>query len=223
MASGGSGGLDSWPLARRMVPSPRMLAPRVLVAAVLPFVGYLILRPHFRSDTAALVPIMVFPLADITLERVRHGRFEPVGVLSLTGITVGLTGAIAFHGDPTLLKLRESLLTGIFGIGCLASIPTARPAIFLLGRAFASEGDPAAAAQLDALFEQQGAARRFRKLTAVWGIALLAETSTRAAIAVLLPTSVFLALGPFTGWVIIGGLLWYSHRNIHRWEAAGTP
>lgn len=59
-------------------------------------------------------------------------------------------------------------------------------------------------------------------MTAVWGVALLAETATRAAIALLLPTRVFLALGPVTGWVIIGCLLWYSHATIRSWEAEGT-
>lgn len=54
------------------------------------------------------------------------------------------------------------------------------------------------------------------------GESLLADTSIRAAIALLLPTRVFLALGPVTGWVIIGCLLWYSHATIRSWEAEGT-
>jgi hypothetical protein len=34
---------------------------------------------------------------------------------ALVGIAIGLIGAVAFHGDATLLKVRDSLVTGVFG------------------------------------------------------------------------------------------------------------
>ena len=64
---------------------------------------------------------MVFPVAEIAFERLRHGRFEPIGMIALVGIAVGLVGAVAMHGSATLLKVRESLLTGLFGAVCLGA------------------------------------------------------------------------------------------------------
>ena len=197
-------------LARGMVPSVRRLAPQLVIAGVLPVVGYGLLRPHVGSDATALGAVMVFPLADIAIERRRHGGFEPIGLISLVGITVGLIGAVVLHGNTTLLKLRESMLTGIFGLVCLGSLLASRPAMFYLGRAFATGGDPTRAADFDSLWARPGAARRFRVVTAVWGVGLLGETVLRTVLALTISTQHFLEIAPIVGWVIIGALIWYS-------------
>src|SRR5207244_8991001 len=121
----------SAPLA--MVPSLGRLAPQLVVAGVLPVVGYSLLRPHVGSDAVALAAVMVFPVAEIAFERLRHGRFEPIGMIALIGIVLGLVGAVALHGSATLLKVRESLLTGLFGAVCLGSLAAKRPVMFYLG------------------------------------------------------------------------------------------
>src|SRR4051794_31530142 len=57
-----------------MVPSFRVLAPRLFVAGLLPLVGYMLLRPHVGSDAVALAAVSIFPIIDIAVERRRHGR-----------------------------------------------------------------------------------------------------------------------------------------------------
>jgi hypothetical protein len=197
-------------LARGMVPNVRRLVPQLVVAGILPVIGYSLLRPHVGSDATALAAVMVFPLADIAVERRRHGGFEPIGLISLVGIVVGLVGALALNGNATMLKLRESMLTGVFGLVCLGSLLASRPAMFYLGRAFATAGDPAKSAEFDLLWARPGASRRFRTVTAVWGVALLAETAFRTVLALTISTERFLAIAPIVGWVVIGALLWYS-------------
>src|SRR5437660_1716170 len=49
--------------ALAMVPSLGRLAPQLVVAGVLPVVGYSLLRPHVGSDAVALAAVMVFPVA----------------------------------------------------------------------------------------------------------------------------------------------------------------
>jgi hypothetical protein len=207
-------------MARAMVPSVRRLAPQLVVAGVLPVVGYALLRPHVGTDATALAAVMVFPVAEILVERRRHGGFEPIGIISLVGITVGLVGAVALHGNATLLKLRESMLTGLFGVVCLASVFARRPAMFFLGRAFATGGDPDKVAEFDAIWELPGTARRFRVVTLVWGVGLLGETSVRTLLALTIPTERFLEIAPVLGWVTIGALIWYSTRAIRAGEQA---
>ena len=70
-----------------------------LTFAVFPVVGYALLRPHVSSDATALAIVLVFPVAEIVFERLRRGRFEPIGIIALVGITLGLLGALAFNGD----------------------------------------------------------------------------------------------------------------------------
>ncbi|MGI8793141.1 MAG: hypothetical protein ACR2H3_08195 [Acidimicrobiales bacterium] len=45
--------------ARHMVPSLRLIAPKILIAGVVPLVGYALLRPHVSSDAVALGAVMV--------------------------------------------------------------------------------------------------------------------------------------------------------------------
>src|SRR5207237_1002710 len=126
------------------------------------------------------------------------------------GIGIGLLGAVAFHGDTTLLKLRESVLTGLFGVICLASLLARRPAMFYLGRAFATDGDPAKLAQFETVWEGSGAPARFRRVTTVWGVGLLGETALRTVLAFTVSTGQFLAVAHLIGWAVIGSLIWYS-------------
>jgi hypothetical protein len=207
-------------MARAMVPSVRRLAPQLLVAGVLPVVGYALLRPHVGSDATALAAVMIFPIAEILVERRRHGGFEPIGIISLVGIAVGLVGAIALHGNATLLKLRESVLTGLFGVVCLASVFARRPAMFFLGRAFATGGDPEKVTEFDGIWDLPGTPRRFRLVTLVWGAGLLAETTVRTVLALTIPTQRFLEVAPVLGWLTIGTLIWYSARSIRAGEEA---
>lgn len=194
------------------------MLPKVLIAGILPLVGYSLLRPHVSSDGVALAAVMVFPIAEITFERVRHGGFEPIGIIALIGIFFGLIGAVAFHGDAMLLKLRESVLTGMFGLVCLGSLLARRPAMFYLGRAFATGGEPAAIAEFETMWDRPGAPRRFRRVTAVWGIGLIGETVLRTVLALAVSTSAFLAIAPVVGWVVIGTLIWYSAASIRAGE-----
>jgi hypothetical protein len=193
-----------------MVPSVRALAPQLLVAGVLPVIGYALLRPHVSSDAKALAAVLVFPVAEIVTQRVRRGVFEPIGIIAMVGIGIGLVGAVALNGSATLLKVRESIVTGAFGVICLASLPMSRPAMFYLGRAFATGGDPDKVAEFNARWELPTVPRRFRFVTAVWGLSLVAEAILRTALALTIPTEAFLVISQVVNWSVLGGLLWFS-------------
>jgi hypothetical protein len=197
-------------LIRSMVPSVRHLAPQALIAGVLPIIAYSLLRPHVSSDTVALAAVMVFPLAELAYERRRRGRFEPVGIIALIGIAIGLFGAIALHGSDLLLKVRDSALTGVFGVVCLVTLGLRRPAMYFLARAFSAQGDAAKTAEFDGIWELPGVPRRFRIVTTVWGVALVAEAVLRISLALLIPTQMFLVVAQVVSWSVIGGLLWFT-------------
>ena len=197
-------------LARSMVPSLRRLAPQVLIAGVLPIVAYGLLRPHVSSDAVALAAVMIFPLGELAYERIRQGHLEPIGIISLVGIAIGLIGAVALHGNDLLLKIRDSALTGVFGIVCLVTLARRRPAMYYLGRSFSTGNDPVKVAEFDEIWELPDVPRRFRLVTAVWGVALVAEAVLRVSLALLLSTQVFLIVAHVLGWSVLGGLLWFT-------------
>ncbi|MGH9029081.1 MAG: VC0807 family protein, partial [Acidimicrobiales bacterium] len=197
-------------LTRAMVPSVRSMLPQIVVAGVFPVIGYAILRPHVSSDAIALAAVMVFPVAEIVTERFWRGRFEPIGLIALTGIALGLVGAVAMNGDALLLKVRDSVITGMFGVVCLVSLFSSRPAMFYLGRSFATGGDPEKTAEFDQRWELPGVPRSFRLATAVWGVGLVGEAVARTLLAVSIPTQVFLIVSLLVFWAVIGGLMWFT-------------
>jgi hypothetical protein len=198
------------PLARAMVPSLRAVAPRLVIVGILPVVAYAILRPHVASDGMALTAVMVIPLADVLTERARHKRFEPLGMIVLIGIAVGLVAAVALHGDTLMLKVRESLVTGVFGIICLVSLTARRPVTFYLARAFATGGNVNEVAQFNARWELPTVPARFRLTTLVWGIGLVGEAGLRIALALVLPTQTFLVFAQIINWTVLAALFWFT-------------
>ncbi|MBV8162266.1 MAG: hypothetical protein JO265_15205 [Acidimicrobiia bacterium] len=201
---------QSMETGRSMVPSLRLLVPNIVVAGVFPVVGYALLRPHVSSDALALAIVLVFPIAEIVFERWRRGRFEPIGIIALIGISLGLIGAVAFNGDATLLKVRESVLTGAFGVVCLGSLAAPRPAMFYMGRLFATGGDPTRIEEFNEIWDLPTVPRRFRVVTLVWGVGLLGEAVFRTVLALSIPTQTFLVVSQIVNWTVLGGLLWFS-------------
>jgi hypothetical protein len=203
-----------------MVPNVRQLVPSLFFAGVLPVLAYALLRPHVGSDAVALAIVMVFPVVEIAVARSRSGRFDPIGIIALIGIGAGLLGALLTHGDAFLLKLRDSVVTGLFGLVCLASLPRPKPAMFYVARAFATAGDPARAGAFEELYTYDGVPRRFRTVTAVWGAVLVGEAAGRTVLAVTLSTGVFLAVSNAVYAVVLGGLLWWTVRYSRAGENA---
>lgn len=202
-----------------MVPNIRSLAPRLVVAGVLPVVGYALLRPHVSSDFVALVAVSAFPIIDIAVERARTKHVDPIGVIALIGIVVGIIGAVALNGNATLLKVRESALTGLFGVACLGSIFVGRrPVMFHLARSFSTGGDAAKVVEFEAIWHLPGVPSRFRLVTVVWAVGLIGECAVRLWLAVTVDTQTFLDVSPILNWVVLGGLLVWTTAFSRRGE-----
>lgn len=194
-------------LIGRMVPSLRSIAPQGLVAGILPLVVYAMIRPQLSSDAEGLLIILVFPVASTAYEATKAKRLDPIGMISMTGITLGIAGALTLHGDAMLLKVRSSAITGAFGAGCLISLTFARPIMWHLGRAFATEGDTNRQQVFDTLWVLPQVAGRFKIITAIWGVVLLAEAAIQVSIALILSTGDFLAVSLVLNVTALTGLL----------------
>jgi hypothetical protein len=195
---------------RSQVPSLRLLAPRLIVAGVIPLVAYNLLRPHLSSDAVGLAIVSIVPALEVAWHRWKDGGFDPIGVIAVIGLTFGMIAALVTHGNPLALKLRESVLTGLFGVACLGSLFAARPIMFFLARSFETGGEPEAVAAFNERWAVPGVPARYRFVTAVWGFGLIGETLLRTFFAMTLSTSRFLAVAPVIGWATIGGLLTFT-------------
>src|SRR5207248_10254320 len=87
-----------------------------------------------------------------------------------------------------------------------------------LGRAFATSGDPEAVREFDTIWELPGVPRRFRLITAVWGVSLIAEAVVGPGLAVGVSTRTFLIVTPVINWGVLGALLWFTAAYRRRGE-----
>jgi hypothetical protein len=117
------------------------LIPGILVNAVLPLVAYTILTGRGWSPVAALSTSAAFPVIATLVSIARTRSLDGLALISLILIVLGLLGSLV-TGSPRFHLVKESVLTGVFGIAFAVSLALPRPLAFFFGRQFATAGDP---------------------------------------------------------------------------------
>lgn len=186
---------------------------------VIPVILYQ-LSKHFvsTSEYTALLFATLFPVAE-SVWGLRRRELDPIAVMVLLGIVVD-AGALALGGSPRLLLLRESLVTGAFGVACFVSLFLRRPLMFYFGRFFMTGNDPFRRARYDASWSLPEVRRGTRWVTAVWGCIFVGELLIRIALIFALSPALVLVLSPLVlGVLTVGGIVWslaYGQRMRQR-------
>jgi hypothetical protein len=196
--------------------------PILLLDMVLPYLTYryLIRRAPGMPLAAVLAWTTVFPAAANILSVVRRRRLDIIGIIVLTGIVMSI-GAVRLGGDPRILLIRESFVTGTLGLLSLVSLTFPRPLMFYVGREFMTGNDPARVAEFDALWQLEGARHSFRVITVVWGVGWLAECVLRAVMTFTLPVGLVLVVAPLLLAAITVGMILWTVRYAALRRAAG--
>lgn len=128
-----------------------------------------------------------------------------------------LAGDTLLSGNSRIYLVKESFLTGGFGLVLLASLFGRRPFMFYSGRKFATDGSPAGLAAWDSYWLNSPTFRRSnRVMTVVWGITFLAEGATRVVAAYTLSTSTVVALSAVAPLIILGLLMLWTFAYARR-------
>lgn len=156
----------------------KSLAPMVVVDVVLPLATYFLLRETGMGAFWAYLISGVWPLLKLIVGAVRTRRLDAFSILILVFIVLGAITALV-TGDVRTLLVRDSITTGGFGLVCLISLLFARPLLFYVGRTFATDGSPAGYAWWNGLWQYPTFRSSQRVITAMWGIAYVAESVLR--------------------------------------------
>jgi hypothetical protein len=186
----------------------------LVVNGSIPALAYWSLRSPLHSDVAALAVGAVVPLGWSAVLAGWRRRVDPVALVSLAGLAVAVVVSLSVGGGVLPLLLRHAAVTGVAGTACLVSVAIRRPLLaaarpLLLrsahrGRRVTGEtaGPPSE--------------RYFGVLTTIVGVVLLAHALLTVALALTLPTGVYLVASRLAGWAAtaIGALavLWYVRR-----------
>lgn len=195
----------------------------LLINVAAPFAIYHVTTARL-GEVGALLAAAAPPIAWNIVEIVRRRRVDAISMLVLAGIALSLLGFVGAD-SPRLLQVRGKLGTGLIGLVFLGSAAIGRPVIYQLTRALRHRRSPAERDSFEALRENRHVRRAAKVLTLVWGVGLVAEAALGVVLAVSLPASAYLWIGPVLDYGMLAGLtLWtfrFSRRQGAKIDAEG--
>lgn len=159
----------------------KILAPILMFDIVGPIIVQSVARSHGASLTVSLALSGIPPAAWILVGMLWRGRVDAVGVFVLTSIILAtLIGLVT--GSGRLYLLDGAILTGVFGLVCLASLATPRPLMFHF--ALASNGglESPGGREFADRWRYAGFRRVFAVMTIVWGAAFVLQAAINVTI-----------------------------------------
>ena len=123
---------------------------------------------------------------------------------------------ILFGGSPRAVLVRESALSGAFGVAMLLSLFWPQPLVYYLAEHFVA---PRATATRHE-FQRLATAPRFRRflrlLTVVWGLVSMLDAGLNTFLAFHLPIATFLAVTPLARYGLMGATFAWTLAQAHR-------
>jgi hypothetical protein len=193
----------------------------ILLSVVVPIVVYDVLTDRGVAPVPALIASAVGPLLDLVVTIVRTRRVDEFSLVVLGFLVIGVVTSLLFD-DPRLLLLKESAVTGLFGLVLLGSLLAPRPLMFYFGRRFATGGQPERLAWWNGLWQYPGFRRTQRVLTAVWGGVLLVEAVLRGVLTYVLTTGTMVVVNNVVPPVVIALLVAFTVTYARRSQAKGA-
>jgi len=150
---------------------------------------------------------------------IKTRRLEPLGIIVMTLLAIGtLTSLIS--GNVFFALIKDSFLTGAFGLICLASLLAARPLMFSVLRQFAAGDDPARIAAWNGRWAHPEFRGAVRLVTTVWGATYLAEALLRVGLALTLIPQQVMTISPIMGFGALVVLIARTRRSMRRFRAS---
>ncbi len=199
------------------VPAPRYEYKSVIISliwdivlnATIPVACYFLVKRFVSpSELTALIAATAFPVVKSAYDLIRSRELDPVAMLVLLGIVTSIL-ALFLKGDPRVLLIRESFITGAFGIACLFSLIFPRPIMFYFARFFMAGKDPQKREAFNASVQDPAVLRGHRLVTLVWGLVYAGEFIVRIIMVYSLSVAVVLIVSPFiSGYATIFTIIW---------------
>jgi intracellular septation protein A len=208
---------DPSPVNLNPVPEPagsfsfRQLIPTIGFDVAMPIVAFNLLVHYGVSTLLALVAGGRFPAINNVRVWIRSRRLEPLGIIVMTFLAIG-TAASLISGSVFFTLIKESFLTATFGFICLGSLLAQRPLLFYISRQFVAGDDPARLEWWNGLWEYPQFRAAQRLVTAVWGVAYIAEALLRVGLAIYLSPAEVVAISPIMAFGVTIVLIAWTRR-----------
>jgi len=194
----------------------------LLVDIAAPVVLYYVLHARGVDDVVALAAGAVPPAVSTAVTAIRNRRIEPVALVVLVTMALGLLASLV-TGGPRELLVRGAWLSAPFGLWTLASLLRAKPICYLTTRALLAHRAEA----MDERWETDPRFRRaWRAITVMWGVVMLADSGLRVLMAYTLPVPAVPVLDTALTVATLAVLQLPTHLLLHRsgaWDLLFRP
>ncbi|MFJ6482066.1 MULTISPECIES: VC0807 family protein [unclassified Streptomyces] len=185
---------------------------------VAPLITYNILtKDHGWSEFSALLLSSAWPVLESVISLAWRRKLDEFAVITMVFLVITAVVSLVGAHSARALLVKDSGVTGLFGLLCLGTLLAPRPLMFYFGRKFATDGTPESTAWWNGLWQYEGFRTTMNRMTLVWGVAYVIEALVRIALAYALPTETMLVVSPIMIYAVLGALGawtgWYGKRS----------
>ncbi|MEY2228128.1 MULTISPECIES: VC0807 family protein [Streptomyces] len=189
---------------------------------VAPIITYNVLtKDHGWSEFSALLISSAWPVLESAISLAWRRKLDEFAVVTLVFLVITAVVSLVGAHSARALLIKDSGVTGLFGLLCLATLLAPRPLMFYFGRKFATDGTPESTAWWNGLWQYEGFRTTLTRMTLVWGLAYVAEAAVRVVLAYTLPTKTMVVLSPIMIYAVLGALGVWTAMYGKRSQAEG--
>jgi hypothetical protein len=190
----------------------KAMAVNFLLTAVfdigLAIVAFRVAKHLGASDPVAYLACGIGPLTMQVITWIRAKTVSGSSVIVLLILCLSAVAAFIGGADSRLLIIKDSVITGGFGLACLASLLFPKPLMFYFGAKFATDGTAAGLRYWAGLWRHPSFRRSQYTITILWGTGYLVEAVLRIVIAYTVTSfQVANAISSILPWLFLGGLI----------------
>jgi hypothetical protein len=189
----------------------KVMLPTLIFDVALPILVFNLLNSRGVPILWALVASGLAPALNNLRLWIKSRRLEPLGIIVMTLIAIGAAASL-ISGSLFFALIKESFLTGTFGVICLVSLFAERPLLFYINRQFVAGDDPARIAWWNGLWEFPRFRSASRFVTLVWGVAYIVEAFARVGLAMALKPALVVNISPVLGFGVLILLIAWNRR-----------
>ncbi|MFH8889128.1 VC0807 family protein [Streptomyces sp. NPDC017949] len=158
------------------------------------------------EEFPALLLSGAWPVLDTVIHVAWRRKVDEFAVVTMVFLVItAVVGLVGDHSARTLL-IKDSAVTGLFGVLCLATLLAKRPLMFYFGRKFATDGTPESTAWWNGLWQYEGFRTTMRRMTLVWGVAYVIEALVRIVLSYNVNTRTMVVVSPIMVYAVLAAL-----------------
>jgi len=182
-------------------------------------------RGQGASEAAAYLLASVGPLVGMAVNWARTRKLGGVSIVILVTILISALVSLIGSQDAQVLLLKDSVLTGGFGLVTLVSaLPIfGKPLMFYFGLKFGTDGSKRGIQEWYDLWDAYALFRHGQYvINTVWGVSFLVEAAIKAICTLTLPYDAAYALNQILPFVVLAGVIFWTIRYGQKMAAEGA-